>query len=74
MRASGRDAILKTLQSRFSVLGATNHFAHDHAIWFESGSGSTVTVNRVMGDPASQLRERHDAGDFATKTQDKVGK
>ena len=30
-------------------------------------------VNRVMGDPASQLHERHDAGDFATKTQDKVG-
>ncbi|MBN8806959.1 MAG: glutathione-dependent disulfide-bond oxidoreductase [Sphingomonas sp.] len=30
-------------------------------------------VNRVMGDPASQLWERHDAGDFDTKTQDKVG-
>jgi GST-like protein len=29
-------------------------------------------VNRVMGDPASQLWERHDAGDFATKTADKV--
>jgi GSH-dependent disulfide-bond oxidoreductase len=29
-------------------------------------------VNRVMGDPASQLHERHDAGDFDTKTQDKV--
>jgi GSH-dependent disulfide-bond oxidoreductase len=29
-------------------------------------------VNRVNGDPASQLHERHDAGDFATKTQDKV--
>ncbi|MDQ2893341.1 MAG: glutathione-dependent disulfide-bond oxidoreductase [Pseudomonadota bacterium] len=29
-------------------------------------------VNRVMGDPASQLRERHDAGDFDTKTQDKL--
>jgi GST-like protein len=29
-------------------------------------------VNRVMGDPASQLHERHDASDFATKTQDKV--
>jgi len=29
-------------------------------------------VNRVMGDPASQLHERHDAGDFATKTQDKL--
>ena len=30
-------------------------------------------VNRVMGDPASQLRERHDAGDFDTQTQDKIG-
>ncbi|HEY0686222.1 MAG TPA: glutathione-dependent disulfide-bond oxidoreductase [Steroidobacter sp.] len=29
-------------------------------------------VNRVSGDPASQLRERHDASDFETKTQDKV--
>ena len=29
-------------------------------------------VNRVNGDPASQLRERHDAGDFDTKTQDKI--
>jgi GST-like protein len=30
-------------------------------------------VNRVMGEPSSQLHERHDAGDFDTKTQDKVG-
>jgi len=30
-------------------------------------------VNRVQGDPASQLRERHEAGDFDTKTQDKIG-
>ena len=29
-------------------------------------------VNRVMGEPASQLHERHDAGDFDTKTQDKI--
>ncbi len=29
-------------------------------------------VNRVMGDPASQLHERHDASDFETKTQDKM--
>ena len=29
-------------------------------------------VNRVQGDPASQLRERHDAGDFETRTQDKL--
>ena len=30
-------------------------------------------VNRAMGDPASQLHERHDASDFDTQTQDKVG-
>ncbi len=29
-------------------------------------------VNRTMGDPASQLHERHDASDFETKTQDKI--
>lgn len=29
-------------------------------------------VNRVFGDPATQLRERHDASDFETKTQDKL--
>ena len=29
-------------------------------------------VNRVVGEPSSQLHERHDAGDFDTKTQDKV--
>jgi GST-like protein len=28
-------------------------------------------VNRVMGDPATQLHERHDASDFLTNTQDK---
>ena len=31
-------------------------------------------VNRVSGDPASQLHERHDASDFDTKTQDKLVK
>ena len=29
-------------------------------------------VNRVMGDPASQLHERHDASDFELRTQDKI--
>jgi len=29
-------------------------------------------VNRLQGDPANQLHERHDASDFDTKTQDKV--
>jgi GST-like protein len=30
-------------------------------------------VNRLTGDPAGQLHERHDASDFDTKTQDKLG-
>jgi GST-like protein len=30
-------------------------------------------VNRTTGDPASQLHERHDASDFQTRTQDKIG-
>jgi GST-like protein len=29
-------------------------------------------VNRTFGEPSSQLHERHDAGDFETKTQDKI--
>ncbi|SEO75704.1 GST-like protein [Salinihabitans flavidus] len=30
-------------------------------------------VNRTFGDPAMQLLERHDASDFETRTQDKIG-
>jgi GST-like protein len=29
-------------------------------------------VNSVTGDPSGQLRERHEASDFETKTQDKI--
>ena len=31
-------------------------------------------VNRVFGEPSSQLHERHDASDFDTKTADKLAK
>jgi GSH-dependent disulfide-bond oxidoreductase len=31
-------------------------------------------VNRMQGEPSSQLRERHEASDFETKTEDKVAK
>src|SRR3546814_20032912 len=31
-------------------------------------------VNRLSGDPKEQLHERHDAGDFETRTQDKIGR
>ena len=30
-------------------------------------------VNRTSGEPHEQLRERHDASDFDSKTQDKIG-
>jgi GST-like protein len=30
-------------------------------------------VNRAFGELSDQLHERHDAGDFETKTQDKIG-
>jgi len=30
-------------------------------------------VNRTRGEPSSQLLERHEASDFDTKTQDKIG-
>ncbi len=30
-------------------------------------------VNRTFGDPEMQLHERHDADDFDTRTQDKIG-
>ena len=30
-------------------------------------------VNRTSGEPHEKLRERHDASDFDTKTQDKIG-
>jgi GST-like protein len=30
-------------------------------------------VNRPRGPPEEQLHQRRDAGDFETKTQDKIG-
>jgi len=30
-------------------------------------------VNRTWGEPSSQLHERHEASDFETRTQDKIG-
>jgi ketosteroid isomerase-like protein len=38
MRAVGRQAILTQFEGRFSVLGATNHFAHDHVVWLEGAA------------------------------------
>jgi len=54
------------VQSYTHVLRWTNHIAQRPAV--KRGR----MVNRTMGDPSSQLHERHDASDFDTKTQDKV--
>jgi GSH-dependent disulfide-bond oxidoreductase len=42
------------------------------AIGARPGARRGRMVNRTVGDPASQLHERHDASDFDTKTQDKL--
>ena len=43
-------------------------------IWSRPAVKRGRMVNRTAGEPAEQLLERHDAGDFATKTQDKVAR
>ncbi len=35
MNATGRDAVIDQFHSRFSVLGPSNHFTHDHVIEFD---------------------------------------
>lgn len=35
MRAVGRDAIVRQFRARFVMMGASNHVAHDHVVWFE---------------------------------------
>jgi GST-like protein len=42
------------------------------AIWDRPAVKRGRMVNRITGEPAEQLRERHDANDFKTKTQDKL--
>ena len=52
---------------------------YSHVIRWTSAIGERPAVkrgrmvNRIQGEPSSQLHERHDAGDFETKTQDKLG-
>ena len=41
-------------------------------IWARPAVKRGRMVNRTAGDPSEQLLERHDAGDFDTKTQDKL--
>ncbi|MGA8005468.1 MAG: glutathione-dependent disulfide-bond oxidoreductase [Burkholderiales bacterium] len=54
------------VQEYSHVLRWTDQIAHRPAV--KRGR----MVNRVSGDPASQLHERHDAADFDTRTQDKL--
>lgn len=39
MNATGRDAVIEQFHGRFSVLGPSNHFTHDHIIWFDGDDG-----------------------------------
>jgi GST-like protein len=41
-------------------------------VWARPAVKRGRMVNRIQGEPAMQLHERHDAGDFDTKTQDKL--
>jgi GST-like protein len=54
------------VQEYTNVLRWTNQIAQRPAV--KRGR----MVNRVFGDPASQLHERHEASDFDTKTLDKL--
>ncbi len=66
---------------KFGQYGATEFLsAHEYknairwadAIYDRPAVRRGRMVNRTQGKPSSQLHERHDAGDFETKTQDKV--
>ena len=54
------------VQSYANVLRWTNEIAQRPAV--RRGR----MVNRTWGEPSSQLHERHEAGDFDTRTQDKL--
>ena len=66
---------------KFNQYGASEFLAvHEYKnvirwaeqIWARPAVKRGRMVNRVQGEPSEQLRERHDASDFATKTQDKL--
>ena len=57
-----------------AVSGYTNVIRWTRAIGERPAVKRGRMVNRAFGNPASQLHERHDASDFDTKTQDKIGK
>jgi ketosteroid isomerase-like protein len=45
MDACGRDEVIKQFHGRFAVLGMTNHFTHDHMIWFEGAERAKGIVS-----------------------------
>jgi GST-like protein len=55
---------------------AVHEYSHVNRWADEIGARPAVRrgriVNRLQGDPAAQLHERHDASDFELKTQDKI--
>ncbi len=55
------------VQSYKNMVRWTNEIAERDAV--KRG----IMVNRTWGDPEGQLHERHDASDFDTMTQDKIG-
>ncbi len=52
--------------------GYTNVIRWQEQIFARDAVKRGRMVNRASGDPSEQLHERHDAGDFETKTQDKL--
>ncbi|WP_370286095.1 glutathione-dependent disulfide-bond oxidoreductase [Pseudooceanicola nanhaiensis] len=53
--------------------GYTNVLRWAEAVGKRPGVQRGRMVNKVSGDPATQLHERHAASDFETRTQDKIG-
>lgn len=43
MNASGRVAVIEQFHARFSVLGPSNHYTHDHIIHFDPQDSSVAT-------------------------------
>jgi GST-like protein len=56
------------------VASYTNVMAWAERINARSAVQRGRMVNRPFGEPSEQLHERHDASDFDTQTQDKIGK
>ena len=69
-------ALVKGLLYNAGTFLAVHEYAHvirwTDAIAARPAAARGRMVNRAWGDPSSQLRERHDASDFETRTQDKV--